>query len=84
MKKLKLFSIFAVMAFCLAGLTACGGGNNNAPANSGNNPGGSTPAGSTPASSTPASSLDRVSMEPTRCWRWPTCPSIRPMSCFVS
>ena len=26
MKKLKLFSIFAVMAFCLAGLTACGGG----------------------------------------------------------
>lgn len=26
MKKLKLFSIFAVMAFCLAGLAACGGG----------------------------------------------------------
>ncbi len=36
------------------------------------------------SSSAPASSLDRVSMEPTRCWRWPTCPSIRMMSCFVS
>ena len=55
MKKITAMLLAGAMMLSLA---ACGGGNNNAPANSGNNPGGSTPAGSsTPAGdggSTPA------------------------------
>jgi len=59
-KKLGIIALSAVMVSAgVAGLAACGGGNNNAPANSGNNPGGSTPAGSTPASSTPAGDADK-------------------------
>ena len=56
MKKITAMLLAGAMMLSLA---ACGGGNNNAPANSGNNPGGSTPAGSTPASSTPAGDADK-------------------------